>query len=384
MNILYCSSSSYLDFDLPLLKAYGEAGHSVYFIVLIPPNGLKSTFVSISKQYPVEGLFDYNEIYPNEFGLFKEYTGVKKLYILNMLTNSLTFKTIKYEFQINKLIRKYKIEINHQIGIPGIMTLPAILLRKCKKVVTVHDPVPHEHEELFKIRVMRMVILKFIKNIILLNKVQTQEFKKHYHIHNAHIYYSRLGNCETLRLYGNKIESNYRTILFYGRISQYKGIDVLLKSFRIIEPYYNDVKLVIAGRGNFSFDITQYQNDPQIEIINDFISLDDLGSMIKSCEFAVCPYTSATQSGVVASVLALGKPLIVTNVGGLPSMIEDGKSGIVIAPNDSIQLANEMIRLLNDRELLESMCHYISKSSFVGDNSWGKISQNYLRIYNSL
>ena len=231
---------------------------------------------------------------------------------------------------------------------------------------------------------MYAIVLKFFKNVILLNAVQTEDFKKYYFARNIKIHYSRLGNYETLRLFGNKKHSLYRSILFYGRITPYKGVDILLKAFKKIEKYNRNVKLIVAGKGNFSFDISPYLDDPQIEIINEFISLDILCSLIKSCDFSVCPYTSATQSGVVASVLALGKPLIVTNVGGLPTMIEEGKSGLVIEPNNVDLLANTMNMLLKDNELLESMYEHIALSSVNGNNSWKLIAQNNLNIYNSL
>ena len=172
--------------------------------------------------------------------------------------------------------------------------------------------------------------------------------------------------------------------MFYGRISRYKGVDVLLKAFTKIKPMFSDVKLIIAGKGDFHFDVTPYQNDDQIEFRNSFITLEDLGSMIRNCEFSVCPYISATQSGVVASVLALGKPLIVTNVGGLPSMIEDGRSGLIIEPNNVEALANAMKSLLENKTKLDSMCEFVVKNSNSGSCSWENISNIYMEIYKNV
>ena len=384
MNILYTTSSSFLDSDLPLLKSYSEAGHSVFLIVTINPNGLKSTVVSIEKQHPVEGIFDYKDIYPKEFEMFAQYTCVKKLYILNLLTNSVKIRNIKIHFRINQLVVLHNIDIDHHIGIPCITSIPAKLFRRCKKIVTVHDPIPHENEELPKVRFLRIFVLKFINNVVLLNRVQKEGFFKHYYISRMNVYYSRLGNYDVLRLFGKRLQSDKRFILFYGRISQYKGVDILLKAFKNIENQFNDVKLIVAGKGTFHFDVTPYLNDSQIEFINSYISLDNLCSLIRSCEFAVCPYISATQSGVVASVLALGKPLIVTNVGGLPSMIENGKSGIVIEPNNVDELEESMKKLLSDKKTLVSMYKYIETSSKNGFYSWEEIAKNYISIYNQL
>lgn len=383
MNILYITSPFYLDSDLPLLKAYTDLGHSVYLVITIQPNSLNSTVVSISKQSPNEGLFDYENIYYDEFDLFKRYTGVQKIFILNILTNSLSFASIKFAFDISRLIKKFSIDIEHHIGIPDLTAIPALFFRTCKRIVTVHDPIPHENEESFKMKLMRIFSLSIFKNVILLNKLQANEFKKHYYASKKNIFYSRLGYYDTLRLFGDRKESSERTVLFYGRISKYKGVELLLQAFTIIQPKYHNIKLIIAGKGKFNFDITPYLDNPQIEILNDYVSLNDLCTLIKSCEFSVCPYISATQSGVVASVLALGKPVIVTNVGSLASMVDDGKSGFVVEPNNIEELANAMDKMLSDHFLLDSMYEYIRVSSEKGSGSWKEIAENNISIYNS-
>ena len=95
----------------------------------------------------------------------------------------------------------------------------------------------------------------------------------------------------------------------------------------------------------------------------------------------MCPYISATQSGVVASVLALGKPLIVTRVGGLPDMIVDGKSGLVIMPNSVDALADSLRTLLHDRDKVEKMVQYIKETSENGEKSWNKIANELIKTY---
>ena len=121
-----------------------------------------------------------------------------------------------------------------------------------------------------------------------------------------------------------------------------------------------------------------------MEFRNTFITLDDLGTLIRNCEFSVCPYISATQSGVVASVLALGKPLIVTNVGGLPAMIKEGRSGLIVEPNDIDALANAMESLLEDKSKLDSMCDFIKEVTESEESSWDAIANKYMNIYNRI
>lgn len=382
MKILYLSSTSYIDADLSLLKSFKDKGHDVVYLLHICPNGLRSTLIDIPSIYPHTGVFDAS-VYGAAINKYKQYVGDIKIYISNITTNHLSLKGAFLENEIYKLIKKENPDVIHRVGIPGIFSIPYLHLYK-NLIVTVHDPVPHENEEPRKLLITRKMVLKHINNIILLNKSQTAGFLRHYNLSKKNIYYSRLGNYEVLRMFG--IESNdcSRTILFYGRISQYKGVEYLLKAFLKIKSRYKDVKLIIAGKGQFSFDVNPYLNDCQIEFINRYITIDELVTLIRSTQFVVCPYVTATQSGVVASTLALNKPVIVTNVGGLPEMIENGKNGLIVPPMDIDALSTAMSNLLSNPQLLKEMCEYISDSSKFGNKAWGKIADECLEAYNSL
>lgn len=382
MKILYLSSTSYIDADLSLLKSFKDKGHDVVYLLHICPNGLRSTLIDIPSIYPHTGVFDAS-VYGAAINKYKQYVGDIKIYISNITTNHLSLKGAFLENEIYKLIKKENPDVIHRVGIPGIFSIPYLHLYK-NLIVTVHDPVPHENEEPRKLLITRKMVLKHINNIILLNKSQTAGFLRHYGLSKKNIYYSRLGNYEVLRMFGKDEPQEYRNILFYGRISQYKGVDYLLEAFSKIKEQFRDVKLIIAGKGDFHFDISPYQNDKQIEFRNRFITLDELGTLIRNCEFVVCPYVSATQSGVVASSLALNKPLIVTNVGGLPEMIENGKSGMVVPAKESASLAEAMSFLLSNTDALHGMISYIQESSQCGRSSWSKIADDYLKVYNVL
>ena len=118
-----------------------------------------------------------------------------------------------------------------------------------------------------------------------------------------------------------------------------------------------------------------------MEILNRFIGLDELSDLIRGALFIVCPYTDATQSGVVYSSFALNTPVIATRVGGLPEMIEDGKTGIIVPPKDSSALATAILSLLDNPELLVKMRGNIFDSSKSGRGSWNSIAKDYIDIY---
>jgi glycosyltransferase involved in cell wall biosynthesis len=131
-----------------------------------------------------------------------------------------------------------------------------------------------------------------------------------------------------------------RVILFFGFIRKYKGLDILLESMKIINSKFKiqHLKLLIAGE--FYEDEKNYQqllNDPSIKdnliLHTHFISDSEVKYYLCSADCVVQPYRNATQSGVTPLAYHFEIPMIVTNVGGLPSLVPDKKVGLIAEPN---------------------------------------------------
>ena len=137
-----------------------------------------------------------------------------------------------------------------------------------------------------------------------------------------------------------KINPDDKVILFFGFIRKYKGLDILLESMKILkkDPAAQNIKLLIAGE--FYEDDKNYRElflDAGIK--NDLIIHTEFipDSLVKfyfcASDCVVQPYRNATQSGVTPLSYHFEKPMIVTNVGGLPSLVPDKKVGLVAEPN---------------------------------------------------
>ena len=136
------------------------------------------------------------------------------------------------------------------------------------------------------------------------------------------------------------INSDDKVILFFGFIRKYKGLDILLNAFKILNSKNNNkhYKLLIAGE--FYDNKKNYEellNDPVIKdrliLHTEFISDSDVKYYLCSADCVIQPYRSATQSGVTPLAYHFEKPMIVTNVGGLPSLVPDRKAGLIAEPN---------------------------------------------------
>ncbi|MFM6924275.1 MAG: glycosyltransferase [Ferruginibacter sp.] len=182
------------------------------------------------------------------------------------------------------------------------------------------------------------------------------------------------------------IKNDQLIILFFGFIRKYKGLDILLDAMKEIQHLKvkdQHIRLLIAGE--FYEDRKTY--DEQIEKLGikdnlilhtDFIPDSEVKNYLCAADVVVQPYRNATQSGVTPLAYHFEIPMIVTNVGGLPSMVPDNKVGLVAEPNAS-SLARKIEEYFNKGEnyflphLLEE------KKKF----SWTKMLESILELANS-
>src|SRR5262249_27351393 len=94
----------------------------------------------------------------------------------------------------------------------------------------------------------------------------------------------------------------------------------------------------------------------------------------------VLPYRSASQSAVVQLAFAFAKPVVATRVGGLPEVIEENRTGLLVAPSDQAAMAAAIASLLADPPLRHSMGTRASEFA-ASHHSWDRIAEMTLRMY---
>lgn len=100
--------------------------------------------------------------------------------------------------------------------------------------------------------------------------------------------------------------------------------------------------------------------------------------------FVVCPYTDATQSGVVMSAFAYNKPVLVTDVGGLPEMAGNGRFGRIVKNNDVGALADAIVQMTGSPEELECCACNIASAYGSGRLSWQSIAKELNSEYKKI
>jgi glycosyltransferase involved in cell wall biosynthesis len=136
------------------------------------------------------------------------------------------------------------------------------------------------------------------------------------------------------------IDASDKILLFFGFIRNYKGLDILLDAMKLLQanPLSSNIKLLIAGefyedRKQYDEQITRLGIENILILRTDFIPDSEVKYYLCAADVVVQPYRSATQSGVTPLAYHFEKPMIVTNVGGLPSLVPDGKVGLIAEPN---------------------------------------------------
>ncbi|TAH09257.1 MAG: glycosyltransferase [Sphingobacteriia bacterium] len=140
------------------------------------------------------------------------------------------------------------------------------------------------------------------------------------------------------------IPANDPIVLFFGFIRKYKGLDLLLQALAILKNKKADnhqlvlPKLIVAGE--FYDNPTHYQQlihslglQELCFLYTHFIPDEEVKYYFNACDFVIQPYRNATQSGVTPLAYHFEKPMLVTNVGALPDMILQDKSGLVVEPD---------------------------------------------------
>ncbi len=135
------------------------------------------------------------------------------------------------------------------------------------------------------------------------------------------------------------IDDEEKLLLFFGFIRRYKGLDILLDAVKKLKTLnFKPFKLLIAGefyedRKQYDEQIEQLGIKDQLILKTDFIPDSEVKYYLCAADVVVQPYRNATQSGVTPLAYHFEVPMIVTNVGGLPSLVPEGKAGLVAEPN---------------------------------------------------
>ncbi len=285
-------------------------------------------------------------------------------------------------YQLAQYIKKEKYDVIHFNGTSGFLIFLHHFLRKLPRVNTVHDPIPHSGEASWFSNALYKLLFRYKIEFILHSKNLAEEFIKKYKVERKNVHSIYYGALEIYKLFGEKqIAEAQNVILFFGRISPYKGIEYLIEASKIVRNTIPDLKVVIVGNGEYYFNVQNSIHEGTIEIVNRYITNGELSEFIQRASLVVCPYTDATQSGVVMTAYAFDKPVVASNVGGLSEIIEHDVTGKLVPPKDAEALAKAILDLLHNPDKLMHMSENIHQKCSADELSWHHIAAKTLDVY---
>jgi glycosyltransferase involved in cell wall biosynthesis len=289
--------------------------------------------------------------------------------------------------KIRKVIKKFRPDIVHlhnflYCGTPSILAV----LKNIPTVMTVHDyaitcpntiRVDYYNElcmssfgriclekncsnrRIYYYRRIKMMILKrLLRNVNLF--IAPSNFMSNVLNINNIVPIIKLNYSIDLSLFSSeKTEMTENNILFIGRIAKEKGIEYLLAAMPRILKDISDAKLLIAGDGNEKNNLIKMTEQLNIGRHVEFLGAippEKTPDLYQKANIVVVPSTWPEVFGIVGlEAMAMGKVVIGSDIGGIPEWLEHGKTGFLVEPRNSDELAEKIIRILSDKELARKL-----------------------------
>lgn len=271
---------------------------------------------------------------------------------------------------------------------PCFGTIARLVKRnKHTRIVSILDNViPHEHRIGDKMFVRYFVnstdgFVAMSKSVLQDLRLFTKTKPAAFSPHPLYDHYGiRLNREEALQLLN--LPTSHRYVLFFGFIRSYKGLDILLQAFSDERLRHSDIKLIVAGE--FYGDSTPYLNliktlgiGDKVILRTDFIPDSEVNRYFSAADIVAQPYKTATQSGVTQIAFHFEKPMLVTNVGGLPEIVPDGKIGYVVEP-DAPQIADALHRFFVENKQEEFERNIVEEKK---KYAWSRFVETMEEVY---
>ncbi len=179
-------------------------------------------------------------------------------------------------------------------------------------------------------------------------------------------------------------------VLFFGILVPSKGVPDLLEAFALLKNQQPDTKLLIAGFPSKYISLTEYRAiATHLGVADDvifdgrYIPFEEVAGLMALATVVVYPYHNSTQSGSIQVAYAFGKPVIATRVGGLPDVVEEGRSGLLVSPQSPQALANAIDKIIRNPNMAAEMGNYARQLSETR-YSWQPIAAKITKIYREM
>lgn len=235
---------------------------------------------------------------------------------------------------LNTIIRRIKKEKFDVIYFESLhvwnVAIMLALGKKVHKYQVIHEVIPHEGDNQVRgVDFMNKVICKTADTIVLRNQKYMQDMIDKYKVKPNRVKY-----LELWRRYPEFTEPAHSGhVLFFGRINPYKGADNLLEIVRLCPEITFDV----VGRVDPQMEavVEELRKEKNAHLNTGYVSDEEMREAFIGCDWAIVPYNSASQSGIIIDAYKYSRPVIAFNVGAIAEQVDDGKSGYLVGAGDN-------------------------------------------------
>jgi glycosyltransferase involved in cell wall biosynthesis len=176
------------------------------------------------------------------------------------------------------------------------------------------------------------------------------------------------------------------TVLFFGGLSRYKGLDLLLDAFAQVRERHPSARLLVAGPV-VDVDVDQLRRRADaiggVDLRPGYVPVEQVAALVTSARLVVTPYLRANVSGVAHLAHTLGRPVVATDVGDLGEVVRDGETGLLVPAADPGRLAEAMERLLADAGLATRLGAQ-GRARLGEASSWRHVAERVTAVYQDL
>jgi len=175
-----------------------------------------------------------------------------------------------------------------------------------------------------------------------------------------------------------------KNILFLGRLEHRKGLKYLLEALLVVKQEVPDIRLIVVGPGTrlrSKYERWLDKHGLQDEVIfTGFVPLEDVPRYFKTADVYCAPATSRESFGIVLlEAMAVGTPIVATNINGYANVVTHGEDGLLVPPRDSQTLARTLSSVLSNETLRQQL---IAKGKLKAEEySWERVAQRLLDFY---
>lgn len=359
-----------------------------------------SMLLSEMQEYDYENILvlseDYNNNIKNDLKNIS-----KKIYSLPMQRSIFSVGNLKSIFKLKKIIKDEKPDIvyMHSSFAGAVGRIALLFNKKCKKVYNAHGwyfnaQISNKKKRIFKI--LEKILAKNTNMIINISQSEYESAienmiapKEKMCIINNGIDFAKF-NSKKLKIARDKIRNQYRikdkdiAIGVAARLDEQKDPLTFIKTMKILNEKYNNLKFMYIGTGNLEQVVIDYAKENQLSdrlIITGWIQ--NYEEYISALDIAVLPSKWEGFGLAIIDYMAARKPIVASNIGGIANIIKNGVNGFLVTPEDIQEFANKIeeyiIKPETAKEMVEKNYEYAIRNFNIK-----KVAKEHIKLFEKL